>query len=202
MIDMGDMQTDLLEKVLALLPLHDLLGMRKAGPFLRETVDRLCRETRGGLRAVDGDPANGIKFTEKALTTAVSQAGRPEWLCWALHASWLHHVVCVGSADAVKYAVALGEDVESLPDTQRINAVHRLSCMTLTPLMLACAMGRTVVAEALLEVSGSSRLEEEEKFGWRNSGLDACVGIWVARRRYGTTLAALSHIDCVMYLPL
>lgn len=86
--------------------------------------------------------------------------GAATWLCSECRLSWVHHLACCGSAYQVMYAFRLGDNaVEESVGRTNPHVIGRLSegflqaATTTSPLMLACALGQTRVAEVLLKAS-------------------------------------------------
>lgn len=135
-----DLPGHLLEGIMGLVPLPDLVGARSVCRVMQNATDNVCKER--GLRAAAFDRKK--RFDSRSCCEKICNVGAALWQCGSAKASWLHHIACVGSPYQVALALQLGEAVDGMTERQSFE---------LSPLMLACALGRKAVAEVLLEVS-------------------------------------------------
>lgn len=115
---------------------------------MRDAVDSFCK--RRGL--VAGNKYRQYNIPETRVEPVTEKMAL--LVCGLLQAPWLHHLACVGSADAIRYALLLGEEVDCRCDaSQYEKLVYKQDWAGMTPLMWASALGRADVVRALLEVS-------------------------------------------------
>lgn len=146
---LDDIPRDVLESIVGLVPLQHLVSARRTCRAMRNATDSVCRG-RGMWVAADGgvDAEECLRRYEEDGSVVAAL-----WLCGVAKASWLHHLACVGSPYQVAHALRLGEAVDGSRECAELEHDLQDPAVFLSPLMVACALGRREVVEVLLEAS-------------------------------------------------
>lgn len=144
------MPKDVVGAILELLPLDDVTHVRQVSKEVRAAADGLIASR--GLSPSDEMNGNARQVCREKLDICGSAGiGAATWLCNDIKASWLHQLACVGSPDQVALALHMGEPVN--PPLEGIERAHATFGRCITPLTLACMLGRAEVVKVLLKAS-------------------------------------------------
>lgn len=170
---LGELPKDIWEQIIGLVPLQSVFSIRATSRSMRNSVDSVC--AKRGFRACcftaryclqyrcAGKPSSALE----RIWRHNGDVGAALWFCFKVNASWLHHLACVGTPYQVAHAIRLGESVEGCREISNphMSEMDRDACGSMSPLMLACALGRTAVVEVLLQVSSNGSIRKDALVG-------------------------------------